>query len=184
HLADFAGHDIGQWRAAIRRLPYQRSHFVEGEKSRVHRRHNHHFAADEAGGDGRTARDVFFCDQVLSSIAARAGTPKSTHSRYIIMSQTRLSGTNVNRRTGTCSTNSHADRKTRFTNSVSSAKKRTFLNSNRVASAAATFSIRFSTPCCNRKSVLNGADRFSPSLANSPAKGVPQARYLSPSRRT
>ena len=52
--ANLAGHDIGERRAAIRRLPYHGGDFVEREKSRVHGRHNHHFAADEAGGDRGT----------------------------------------------------------------------------------------------------------------------------------
>jgi hypothetical protein len=65
--ADSAGHDIRQWRAAVRCLPYHCSDFVESEKSRVHRRHDHHFAADEAGSDGGTPRDVLLGYNVVSS---------------------------------------------------------------------------------------------------------------------
>ena len=56
--ADSASHNIRQRRTTIRRLPNDRSHFIESEKSRVHCRHNHHFPADEAGSNGRTPRNV------------------------------------------------------------------------------------------------------------------------------
>ena len=70
--ADLAGYDIRQWRVAVRCLPYRGCDLIEREKSRINRRHDHHFAADEAGSDGGTPRDVLFRYDVVSSSAARA----------------------------------------------------------------------------------------------------------------
>lgn len=60
--ADFAGYDIGQRSATVGCLPDKRRDLIESEESRVYRRHHHHLAADQAGGNGRTARDVLLCD--------------------------------------------------------------------------------------------------------------------------
>src|SRR5579862_938756 len=162
-------HDLRQRGAPVGRLPDHGGHFVEREKCRVRRGHDHHLAAQHARGDGRTS-----CDIGLG------------HESFIhwINSHTRASGKNVKRNAGTRAKKSHADRNTIFTSSGSSAKNRIFRNSIRRASGVSSGSMRFSPPLARKNSRAIGALAFSPNRASSPANGVPQARYASPSRRT
>src|SRR5450432_4114597 len=57
-------------------------------------------------------------------------------------------------------------------------QKNRMLRSNAcVAKARSTSSMRFSAPCRNRYNTCKGAEQCAPTLANSPANGVPCASY-------
>src|SRR5262245_48478365 len=114
--ADLLRDDLFERRAAVGRVPQQRRGAVQDKERRVAAGHDHHFVADHTGGNLRAAGDVL----------------RLTHR---ISSHTRASGRNVNRRTGTCSTNLHAKSNTRPTSSGScGAKNRMLRSSARVAS--------------------------------------------------
>ena len=89
-LANFI-RDPGKRRTSVRCLPDCSRNLVQREESRVRRRHHHHFVADQAGRYCGAPRDVFFGDFYLPC--------------QRIISQTRLSGANINRQIGTRSTN-------------------------------------------------------------------------------
>src|SRR5208337_58943 len=128
--ANFAFHDFAEWGCAVRRLPDHRTNLVQAEQGRIAGGHDDHLVAEHA------RCDIFASGQV-----------KRTH---VISSQTRASGVNTSRRTGTRLTKSQTVWKIISTNSSSWAKKRMLRSSPRTASASLTGSMRFSGPCARR----------------------------------
>src|SRR5713101_3215653 len=78
---------------------------------------------------------------------------------------------------GTLATKSQAVAKSFSTRRWSSAKNRILRIRRRTASVDDNSSMRFSGPCSRKNKAETGAVQFSPDLASSPAKGVPNAEY-------
>src|SRR5450759_5196516 len=57
-LADLVANNIPQRSVAVSRLEDDGCDLVQGEERRIGRVHDHHFAGQRAGGNGRTARNV------------------------------------------------------------------------------------------------------------------------------